>query len=68
MASCSIGSRHGLDPALLWLWYRLTATAPKQPLARERPCAASVVLKRKKKVYNSVFHILYMHMFIHVKH
>ena len=26
--SCDVGCRHGLDLALLWLWYRLTATAP----------------------------------------
>ena len=27
-ASCDIGCRCGLDPALLWLWYRLAPIAP----------------------------------------
>ena len=31
--SCGVGHRHGSDPALLWLWYRLGAVAPKRPLA-----------------------------------
>ena len=26
--SCSVGHRHGSDPALLWLWQRLAATVP----------------------------------------
>ena len=36
------------DPALLWLWCRLAATAPIHPLAWEPPCAEGVVLKRQK--------------------
>ena len=47
--SCDVGHRCGLDLALLWLWYRLEATAPIRPLARERPYVAGVVLKEKKK-------------------
>ena len=47
--SCSIGHRHGLDPALLWLWCRLAAAAPIQPLAWELPYATSVALQRQKK-------------------
>ena len=31
--SCGVGHRHGSDPALLWLWCRLAATAPMGPLA-----------------------------------
>ena len=31
--SCGVGCRRGLDPALLWLWLRLVATAPIRPLA-----------------------------------
>ena len=38
--SCAIGHRHGLDSAMLWLWCRLVATAPIQPLAWEPPHAA----------------------------
>ena len=34
---------------LLWLWYRLAATALTQPLAWELPYAAGVALKVKKK-------------------
>ena len=26
--SCGISRRSGLDPTLLWLWYRLAAVAP----------------------------------------
>ena len=42
------GCRSGSDPALLWLWYRLTATAPIRPLAWEPPYAASAALKNKQ--------------------
>ena len=38
-----------MDPELLWLWYRLAATAPIGPLAWEPPYATGTVLKRKKK-------------------
>ena len=34
------------DPALLWLWRRLVATAPIGPLAWELPCAAGAALKK----------------------
>ena len=46
--SCGIGQRRGLDPELLWLWYRLAATAPIGPLAWGPPYAASEALKSKK--------------------
>ena len=39
-----------MDLALLWLWHRLAATAPIQPLAWELPYFAHVPLKRKKNV------------------
>ena len=44
--SCGVGCRHGSDPT--WLWCRLTATAPSQPLAWEPPYAAGKALKRQK--------------------
>ena len=44
--SCDVGLRHGLDPELLWLWYRLTATAPIRPLAWELSYAVGAALKR----------------------
>ena len=31
--SYGIGHRHGSDPALLWLWYRLVAAAPIEALS-----------------------------------
>ena len=34
------------DPALLWLWCRLAATAPIPPLAWELPYAAPVAIKK----------------------
>ena len=36
------------DPALLWLWHRLAASAPIGPLAWEPPYA-NVALKRQKR-------------------
>ena len=47
--SCGVGRRRGLDLVLLWLWYRLVATAPIQPLAWEPPYAADAALKTHKK-------------------
>ena len=44
-----IGRSRGLDPVLLWLWPRLAAAAPIQPLAWKPPYAASVALKKAKK-------------------
>ena len=38
--SCGVGRRNGSDPALLWLWSRLVATAPIRPPAWEPPHAA----------------------------
>ena len=43
------------DPALLWLWSRLAATAPIRPLAWEPPYtagAAQEIAKRQKKKKN----------------
>ena len=37
------------DPALLWLWHRLAATAPIRPLAWEPPYAAGAALETGKK-------------------
>ena len=45
--SCGVNRRHGSDPA--WLWRRLAAAAPVQPLAWELPYAASVALKSRKE-------------------
>ena len=47
--SCGVGHRHGLDPALLWLWHRPAATAPIGPLAWKLPYAVGAALKRQKK-------------------
>ena len=47
--SCGVGRRHGTDPALLWLWCRVAATALIRPLVWELPCAANMALKRPKK-------------------
>ena len=46
--SCGVGHKCGLDLALLWLWRRLEATAPIQPLAWEPPYAVGVALKQNK--------------------
>ena len=47
--SCAVGCRHGLDPALLWLWCRLAATAPIRPLAWEPPYATGAALEKAKR-------------------
>ena len=44
--SCGGGPRRSLDPVLLWLWCRLVAVAPIQPLSWELPYAGGVALKR----------------------
>ena len=43
-------SQKGSDLALLWLWCRLAAAAPIQPLAWEPPYAVGAALKKKKKL------------------
>ena len=55
--SCGVGWRcGGSDPALLWLWCRLVATAQIRPLAwespyaRERPKKCQKDKKRKKEI------------------
>ena len=47
--SCGVGHRRGLDLALLWLWGRLVATAPIEPMAWEPLYATGVALGKKKK-------------------
>ena len=46
--SCGIGCRRGSDPALLWLWRRLVATAPTGPLDWEPPYAEGAAQGKKK--------------------
>jgi len=47
--SCGVGCRHYLDLALLWLWYRLAATALLRPLAWESPYAVGAALEKAKR-------------------
>ena len=47
--SGGVGHRCGSDPALLWLWCRLAATAPIRPLAWEPPYAAGAAQEIAKK-------------------
>ena len=42
-------SQARLGPALLWLWHRLAAVAPIQPLAWEPPYAAGVAVQKRQK-------------------
>ena len=46
--SCGVLCRLGSDPALLWLWCRLSAAALIPSLAWEPPYAMGVVLKINK--------------------
>ena len=62
--SCGVRCRLGLDPVLLWLWHRPTATALIRPLAWETPYAvgaAQEMAKRldKKKKKKRLFSKLY---------
>ena len=50
--SYGVGHRHGLDPALLWLWRRPAATTLIRPLAWEPPYSMGAALKREKKSNN----------------
>ena len=50
--SCGVGRRFGLDPTLLWLWWRPVATVPIRPLAWEPPYASGAALKRQKAKQN----------------
>ena len=50
--SCGVGHRGGLDPALLWLWRRLGATAPIGPLAWEPPYDPGAALEKAKRQKN----------------
>ena len=50
--SCGVSCRRGLDPALLWLWHRLVATAPMRPLARESPYVEGAALEKAKRQTN----------------
>jgi len=45
----SVGHQCGSDLALVWLWHRLAAEAPIQPLAWELPCAEGAPLKSRKR-------------------
>ena len=47
--SCGVGRRRNSDPTLVWLWCRLTVTAPIRPLAREPPYTVGAALKKKTK-------------------
>ena len=52
--SCGVGCRRGLDPVLLWLWYKWEAVAPIRRLAWELLYALGSALKRKKKKKNNI--------------
>ena len=47
--SCGVGCRHISDPALLWLWHRMAATAPIRPLAWEPPYATGAAPEKAKR-------------------
>ena len=49
--SWGVVCRYGSDLALLWLWCRLTAEAPIQPLAWEPPHIVGAALKSQKKYF-----------------
>ena len=52
---CGVGHKCSLDPTLLWLWYRLAATAPIQPLACGPSYATGAALKIQKDQKKNLF-------------
>ena len=46
---------------LLWLWRRLAATAPIEPLAWEPPCPTGVALKRQNKQTKKPYAYVHTH-------
>ena len=48
--NCGVGCRRGLDPALLWPWCWLAATAPIRPLPWELPYASGAALKKTQDI------------------
>ena len=40
------------NPVLLWLWCKLAAAAPIQPLAWKRPYVTGAALKNKNKIWH----------------
>ena len=60
--TCGVGRRRGLDPALLWLWYRPAAMALIGPLGLE-PTSMGAGLKRqkgKKKMILCIFEYVFL--------
>ena len=53
--SCGVSCRRGLDPAWLWLWCRLVATALIRPLAWEPPYALGAAVKRPNNNNNNEY-------------
>ena len=49
LLGAAVSHRHGSDPEWLWLWRRLAAAAPIQPLGWELSYAAGAALKGRKK-------------------
>ena len=63
--SCGIGHRCSLDPTLLWLWCKLAAAAPIQPLAWKLPCGTGVALKKKERSRDPMPHVVHKLLTIH---
>ena len=74
--SCGVGRRRGSDPVLLWLWYRLVATAPIGPFTWDPPHATGVALEKakrqkyhkKKLLCEKVFHSVAISAHVVIEH
>ena len=47
--SCGVSHRCSSDPALVWLWHRVAAAVPIQPLDWELQHASDAALKTPQK-------------------
>ena len=62
--SSDVGPRRGSGLALLWLWRRLAAAAPTQPLAWEPPYATGTALK-KAKIFFTQMDMIIKHYYVY---
>ena len=56
--SCGVGSRHGLDLMLLWLWCRPVAVTLIRPLAWKPPHATGAALEKAEQQQKKIIELV----------